>query len=155
MRLPESVREIADVIGDERALYLIGKLPKAMAKNGWNQVSLYVPKRLDFGHQLVRILGWTDANKLVRAFGGEILHPASCAHVYREFRDENMVRLVSEGVPCRMVAEWFGVNVRLVRLVTEHLREKPHEERKAANDNNMPIPNTPRRRANEQRKNAA
>lgn len=134
MKLPPSVQEIADVIGRERALFLIGKLPKCYSgPRKWPQVILYVPKRLTFDHPLVEILGWADAQKLVQAFPGEILHPASCAGIYREFRDENILRLVGEGLPTMMIAEWFGVSDRHVRNLK---REKPHEDLKPANDNN-------------------
>lgn len=137
MRLPASVREIADVIGDERALFLIGRLPKCYSgPRKWPQVILYVPKRLDFDHPLVRILGWNDAQKLVDAFPGEILHPASCSAVYRDYRDENILRLVGEGVPVPMLAEWFDVSERHIKNL---MREKPHEALTAANDNNARV----------------
>jgi hypothetical protein len=114
------------------------------------RVIMYVPKRLDFEHQLVRILGWQDAQKLVNAFGGEILCPANCAAVYRPFRDEHIVRLVSEGVPTTTVAEWFSVSERQVRNLTRDVRaEKPQEDRRAANDNTTGYKITPRRRAND------
>lgn len=155
MKLPASVQEIADVIGDERALFLIGQLPRCIAGDPGKQserVILYVPKKLDFEHALVRILGWQDAQKMVAHFGGEILCPANCAAIYRPFRDENIVRLVTEGVPIPMVAEWFNVSERHVKNAT---REKPQEERRAANDNNDPSKNQGRRRTDEQTRKAA
>jgi hypothetical protein len=168
MRLPGIVQEIADVIGDERALFLIGKLPRCYTpgKTGssWEtgkrvaaeRVIMYVPKRLTFDHQLVTILGWADAQKLVKAFGGEILCPATCAAIYRPFRDEHIIRLVSEGVPTTTVAEWFNVSERQVRNLTRDVRaEKQQEERRAANDNNQGFANTPKRRANDPLKQTA
>lgn len=140
VKLPGSVQEIADVIGRERALFLIGQLPRCFPPSGGGreQVILYVPKRLKPDHQLVQILGWHDASKLVAAFGGEILKPANCAHIHRAHRDANMVRLHAEGVPVQTLAEWFQVCERTVKNV---LREKPQEERKPANDNNARIEN--------------
>jgi hypothetical protein len=166
MKLPDSVQEIADVIGDERALFLIGQLPRCYVpgRSGTSgsvtreagksvaveRVIMYVPKRLTFDHQLVTILGWQDAQKLVTAFGGEILYPANCTAIYRPFRDEHIVRLVSEGVPTVTVAEWFNVSERQVRNLTRDVREKPQEDRRAANDNNHGLPTiTPKRRAND------
>lgn len=148
MRLPNSVQEIADVIGRERALFLIGQLPTCTTidpRTGWKngrRPMLYVPsvRRLQPDHMLVRILGWKDAEKLCRHFGGEILQPASCTEIYRAFRDRSIARLVSEGVPPKMVAEWFGVTDRHVRTAR---RENPQEERTAANDNNATIRNNP------------
>lgn len=141
MRLPASVQELADVIGTERALFLIGRLPRCFAgivtekgsRKAWRPM-LYVPtlRRLTVDHQLVRILGWPDAEKLCRHFGGEILQPANCAEVYRPFRDQSLRRLHTEGVDVKTLAEWFGVSERTVKNA---LAEIPQEGTKAANDN--------------------
>lgn len=147
MRLPSSVQEIADVIGREKALYLIGQLPTCnivdtrTGGSGGRRPMLYVPteRRLKPDHLLVRVLGWNDAVKLCRYFGGEILQPGNCNEIYRPFRDKHIARLVREGVPARMVAEWFGVTDRHVRGV---VREIPQEEYTAANDNNGTRPKT-------------
>lgn len=99
---------------------------------------LYVPtlRRLNPDHALVAILGWNDAERLCRCFGGEILQPANCAEIYRPFRDSNISRLAAQGVPLKLVAEWFNVTDRHVRTVR---REIPQEENRAANDNNLQI----------------
>lgn len=141
MKLPRSVQEIAEVIGRERALYLIGQLPRCFAgKDGhksWRPM-MYVPalRRLTPDHNLVAILGWKDAEKLCRHFGGEILQPGNCAEVYRPFRDRSIARMAAEGVPLKLVAAWFDVTDRHVRTVR---REIPQEENQAANDNNREI----------------
>ncbi|MFC0130740.1 hypothetical protein [Ralstonia solanacearum] len=127
-KLPESVQDIADVIGRERALYLIGQLPRYVAGVPGKQSSrpiLYVPtlQRLKDDHELVRILGRDDAVKLCRALGKEILQPANCAEIYQRYRDKQiacMVRdMVGEGLPnghaVGEVASLFGVSGRTVR----------------------------------------
>lgn len=134
MRLPASVRELADVIGTERALFLIGQLPKCVSKKS-THVILYVPTqaRLTPDHRLVQILGWRDAVKLCQAFGGEILQPANCAQLYRSFRDRSIYRLVTQdGMKLSEVAELFEMTERHVRNV---LREISQQETAAANDN--------------------
>lgn len=139
MRLPESVQEIADVIGRERALYLIGQLPKTYPPStrtnhgATERVILYIPKSLRVDHPLVQILGWHDAMKLVRVFGGEIMQPANCREVYRRFRDQSIGRFIRLGMTTAQVAELMGVSDRHVRNVA---REIPQEERRPANDNN-------------------
>ncbi|WP_052022825.1 hypothetical protein [Ralstonia solanacearum] len=128
MQLPESVQEIADVIGRERALYLIGQLPTyvAGAKDKKSaHISFSVPKlaRLRDEHQLVRILGRADAEKMCQHFGGEILYPANCSEIYRRFRDKQIARMVGdmvgEGLPngyaVAQVASLFDVSGRTVR----------------------------------------
>jgi hypothetical protein len=134
MELPESVLEVVDVIGMDQALFLVGRLPRIFRPGHGDRVNLYVPKRLKLDHDLVKWLGYVDALKLVKEFGGIILQLSQCACVYREFRDENIVRLVNERTPIAMVASWFDVSERHVKNLMR--TEKPHEdERRAANDN--------------------
>lgn len=123
------------MLGRERALFLIGRLPRfvRMDSRQGEQVILYVPRTLKPDHPLVRLIGWADADKLVQAFGGELLKPANCGNVYRGFRDASIRRMVSEGVPAVLVAEWFGLTARHVKNLA---MEIPQEGRVgAANDN--------------------
>lgn len=137
MRLPSSVQEIADVIGRDRALFLVGQLPRCYKTRqhtkqaGWH-VILYVPKVIKPDHQLVQILGWADATKLVAVFGGEILQPANCTEVYRAFRDKTALAMIEAGKTPVEVAELLGVSDRQVRNLR---REKAQEALSAANDN--------------------
>lgn len=134
MRLPASVQELANVIGTDRALYLVGQLPRCFSKKS-THVILYVPKAANLkpDHRLVHILGWNDAVKLCRAFGGEILQPATCADLYRSFRNKSIRRLVNdEGMKPREVAAMFEMSER---QITNILKEKPQEGHTAANDN--------------------
>lgn len=141
MKLPGQAHEISEVIGRERALYLIGQLPRCLktdkrypgAKS--YEVILYVPhiKRLNAEHGLVRILGWNDAAKLCRFFGGELLKPPTCAEIYRRFRDDSIRSLVNDGMSAGDVACVMGVTVRHIRSL---VREIPPEAiPAAANDN--------------------
>ncbi|BAO20662.1 hypothetical protein [Pseudomonas phage PPpW-3] len=135
------MQEIADVIGSERALYLVGQLPRCYAKDSRypnaksSHVILYVPKTLKPDHQLVQVLGWHDAKRMVEAFGGEILQPASCADVYRAFRDRSIVRMLTEGAGVAELAELFGMSVTGVRAIR---RANPQQDIRAANDNTLP-----------------
>jgi hypothetical protein len=140
MKLPDSVQEIADVLGRERALFLIGQLPRCYAgKEGRksSRVILYVPKRIQPDHPLVRILGYPDAQKLARAFGGEILQVANCAEIYRRFRDASIRQMAAARASVQAIAELMQVSKRHVQDV---LRENPQEEiRMMVNDNNPGI----------------
>jgi hypothetical protein len=123
VRLPASVQEIAEVIGRDKALYLIGQLPQC-GKRSW-RVVLYVPKRIDASHQLVRWLGWKDANRLVAEFGGEILQPSNCKHLHLALRNRVIVQMASEGLAPAVIAEAMQITSRQVRNI---LAEKPPEE---------------------------
>jgi hypothetical protein len=120
--LPNSISELVEVLGRERALFLVGRLPrfKRSDMRGGEQVILYVPRRLKPDHLLVRLLGWHDANRLVQAFGGELLKPGNCAEVYRSFRDDGLKSLVGGGVPVSMAADWFGMSERRIRQIVEN-----------------------------------
>lgn len=131
MRLPASVQEIADVIGTERALFLIGQLPRCYTRKSCH-VIMYVPKSLKPDHPLVATLGWHDAKRLVDVFGGEILQPASCADIYRQFRDRSILRMLDEGMKATAIAELMEVSDRHVRNLA---REKAQEDATPANDN--------------------
>lgn len=142
MKLPASVQEIADVIGRERALYLIGQLPRTYppstksARGGAERVILYVPKSLRPDHPLVMILGWKDASRLVSAFGGEVMQPANCRDIYRRFRHRSILAMLEAGESPSNIADLLCVSDRHVRNV---MKENQQEEPVAQNDNNRAI----------------
>lgn len=138
MRLPNSVQEIADVIGRERALYLIGQLPRCVAGAPGKQSSrviLYVPKlrTLPTDHYLVRILGWNDAVKMARAFGGELLQPPNCSEIYRAYRDRMVREMRMQGMTHQYIAAVMAISDRQVRNICAEIPQQ--ELPKAANDN--------------------
>ena len=114
-KLPQSVEEIAEVIGREKALYLIGQLPQSGSRS-W-RVCLYVPKRLPVDHDLVRILGWHDARKLAYAFSGMILQPSNCRSIYRAYRDREILRLADEGMSVAEIASVVELSSYRVREI--------------------------------------
>lgn len=108
--LPDNVRQIAAVIGRERALLLVGKVLKWDRGGNYGRAGcLYVPRRLTPGHKLIDLAGQPDALRLVEAFGGEILHISPCAAVLRRWRNAEAARLAAAGVTRREVAEIIGV----------------------------------------------
>lgn len=141
MRLPGIAQDIADIIGRDLALYLIGQLPRCQVvdrRTGYahgRRPFVYVPtvQRLTPDHQLVRILGFRLAERLCRHFGGELLQPPACDEIYRPFRNAGIRRLVAEGVPATMVADWFGMSDRQVRNIA---REIPQMEAPSVSNDN-------------------
>jgi hypothetical protein len=155
MRLPKSVQEIADVIGRERALYLVGQLPRCVAGAPGKQssrVMLYVPTlpRLTLQHDLVRILGLKDAERMCRHFGGEILQPANCAEIYKNYRDRMIDSLSRDGMSAAQISATVGITVQHVRQVIRETKNPQEEYQKAANDN---APSKRRARAANERSN--
>lgn len=119
--LPEAVREIAAVIGRQRALFLVGQLLNWDNPDPWRgkTVWLYVPtpKRLKPAHKLVAILGWDDAEALARELGGMALQLHSCNGILQRFRDNELRALASQGAATDTLAETFGITPRYVRTI--------------------------------------
>jgi hypothetical protein len=114
--LPDSVAEIAEVIGRDQALHLIGSLPQSGSR-AW-RVCIYVPKRLpSVDHPLVRVLGWKDANKLVNAFSGMILQPSNCRFIVRAARNRRIREMAAEGCSVKEIAHGVDLSVDWVREI--------------------------------------
>jgi len=147
MELPASVQEIADVIGRDKALLLIGKLPRAYSRDKrWpgaqkSTLVMYVPtvKRLGLDHFLVKTLGYIDAVKMCEAFGGEIMYPATCANIHRAFRDQSILSMVRAGMRPQAVAAIVGVSERTVRNLA--MKENPPEVCRVASNDNAEVNN--------------
>lgn len=113
--LPESVAEIAEVIGRDKALMLLGQLPQSGTRP-WRRV-LYVPKKLPIDHPLVHLLGYNDAKKLAYAFAGMILQPSNCKGIYRAYRNRQIRRMSNEGVAVADIAEVVDLSTYRVREI--------------------------------------
>ena len=120
--LPESVAEIAEVIGREKALHLIGSLPQSGSRP-W-RVCVYVPKRLPADHQLVEILGWHDAKRLSWAFAGMILQPSNCRRLAIRTRNREIRAAANDGAAIPEIAHAFDLSPRQVREVI-NAQEEP------------------------------
>lgn len=136
--LPKSGQEIADVIGRDRALFLIGQLPRCSFRDKrWpnamvTEPILYVPKRIKPDHKLVDLVGWDAAVKLVKAFGGEILKPKAHGRIIAEFKIAATEWLARDGHTPQEVAEILSCHPRTIqnRLKDETPREEPKPKRK-------------------------
>jgi hypothetical protein len=124
--LPYQTRLVADVIGVERALYLVANWRRtniANSKHYGERICIYVPATLPVDHELVRVMGWNDAQKLVQAFRGEILQLSTCADVFKAWRNDAIAHLHKTGVPSKKIAEHFKISPRTVERATSHMRK--------------------------------
>lgn len=126
--LPESVQEIAEVIGRDKALWLIGQLPRS-GKRSW-RVCFYVPKTLSPNHKLVAMLGWHDAKRMVNAFSGMILQPSNCSFLVTDARHRRVRELNAEGHTAREIAEQLEISECRVREVIAGRRVSTGANRK-------------------------
>lgn len=123
IRLPKSVQDIADVIGREDALYLVGQLPRCKRVSGGDDVLLYVPsiQRLKPDHRLSKILGFPLAKKLCVHFGGEKLKPANCNGIVRDFRNQSIVLFWEQHHTIEEIASIFDMNTKYTKKILNDL----------------------------------
>jgi len=95
--------EIEAVIGRAATIRLIAAHRGAGARS-W-RVCVYVPKALDDDHKLVRMIGRDAAERLVAAFGGEILQPGHLRGMKSEWMRRTAWQLATEGWPAAWIAE--------------------------------------------------
>lgn len=103
---PDSVQEIINVIGRNKALILAG-----MA-NG----CLYVPqpRRMTPDHWIAQTIGHEAAMELSKEFPGFILKFSTCRYLYRDFRNRTFWRLSDEGWSKSEIAVFFRITERHV-----------------------------------------
>ncbi|QKN87894.1 transcription regulator [Acinetobacter phage vB_AbaP_Alexa] len=123
VRLPKSVQEIADVIGREDALYLIGQLPRCPtpSRRG-SEVLLYVPtlNRLTPDHRLVKILGYPLARKLSANCAG-LWKPANCNGIVRSFRNKSMAEFWESGHTIQDIAAIFETTPKYTKKILQDM----------------------------------
>lgn len=117
------LKSIAKVIGRQNALYLVSQCPryKTEKRAGEGQLLLYVPtlKRLEMRHFLVRALGFPDAEKLSKEFGGELLVLSQCKRLILRARDNGIREMIRMGFKVNELANIFSVTERIVSRVYE------------------------------------
>ncbi|WP_299297463.1 hypothetical protein [uncultured Tateyamaria sp.] len=107
-KLPESVAEIAEVIGREKAIDFVRQLPQSGSRP-W-RACIYIPKHLPADHKLVEMLGWHDASKLAYAFSGMILQPSRLDAMEKAHRNRQIVRAAGDGVPLEEIADVYELS---------------------------------------------
>lgn len=117
------LRSVAEVIGRQNALYLVSQCPryKTEKRAGQGQLFLYVPtlKRLDITHFLVKTLGYSNAEKLSKEFGGELLVLAQCKWMILSARDNGIRKMIRSGFKVQELALMFNVAERIVSKIYE------------------------------------
>jgi hypothetical protein len=112
--LPESLRDVAAVIGRQRTMELVGKISKR-SKNGPRAI-LYIPKKAS-GSRLEELLGLADAEKLAEAFPREILSLGQGWGHYLRFRNNAIRRMRANGATESYTAWAFDMCERQIRNI--------------------------------------
>jgi len=122
-RLPDSVRQVAEVIGEAAALELVKRWPRQAVKGDTPfRPVIYVPAKLTPDHRLVSIIGWHLAVKLVKACGGDIIFLATCANIVRDDRNQAIADALDRNASPAAIAARFNMSERQVRRVIAKMR---------------------------------
>lgn len=122
-RLPDSVQQIADVIGEAAALELVRRWPRTKTNGDIPfRPIMYVPAKLTPEHRLVAILGWQNAARLVRVFPGDLIFLATCAITLRDDRNDVIASMIARKVSVASVSIKLGMSERHVRRIVTKMR---------------------------------
>lgn len=107
--LPETAQQIADVIGVEKTLELVG------GEKCQHSREVYVPKRLRENHWLPELIGREAATQLSKEFPGIRLPlPTSLSKIERNNR---IIQMRHQGETYKVIAERMGMSVDTVKAV--------------------------------------
>jgi hypothetical protein len=110
--LPDTVREIAEVVGVNSALKLSGRV---------RHRKLYVPKEFKEGHWIATEIGESEARRLSKTFGGCLLDLASCFALRTAQRREAMRREYQAGASVHDLMARHGMSKRGVQYALKGL----------------------------------
>lgn len=118
MSLPQSVKDIADLLGTAAALALVKayggvyvKCPVAGGRDGKTRRDLFA------------ILGEEKANIFIRHYAGERVAVARCHSSLRDARDTEIITKYDSGVSAAKLALEYGMTERNVRNILKRIPE--------------------------------
>ena len=123
--LPESVEEIAEVIGRGNAVRLV-EGTRASGKRRWRR-SLYVPAEMPEDHRIVSMVGLEVATRLSFSHGNCIVELPSCFALRKAYAADYSLHLTAAGASEAEIARELGVELKTVRSLLDaahywHLR---------------------------------
>jgi hypothetical protein len=110
--LPESMEEIAEVIGRGNAVRLV-EGTRAGGKRRWRR-SLYVPSEMTEEHRIASMVGFEDATRLSFSHGNCIVELPSCHGLRKAYLADHAMRLNDGGATAAEIAQELGVEQKTV-----------------------------------------
>jgi hypothetical protein len=111
--LPESVEEIAEVIGRGNAVRLV-EGTRASGKRRWRR-SLYVPKEMPEDHRIASMVGLDAATRLSFSHGNCIVELPSCFALRKAYAADYGLRLSDAGASETEIAKELGIEPKTVK----------------------------------------
>lgn len=117
--LPESLREIIELIGMPATLSLVGR---------WGGVRLYIPERIRPDHVLAQTLGVDNARALSEIFARCEINVPKCDAALRRIRDREIRRLhFEDGWPAHRLARHYHLTERQVYTILAQSDASPDD----------------------------
>ena len=121
--LPESLREVVDLIGLAATLRLVEQFG--------GMIALYVPREIEADHQLAAELGLPAARKLAGHYGGDYLRNIPrCASGLRRIRNAE-IRRRSRAEPAPKLALAFGLTERQIWTILGEVDDSSQDRQSA------------------------
>ena len=117
MPLPETLADIAEVIGRENALRLSEGLPST-GRRPWRKM-LYVPRALRDDHPLVELVGRKAAHALSATHTNMIIEVPVCQEIQRAYRDHVIAYLREQGLSLSEISRLVGASPGVVASAPE------------------------------------
>lgn len=111
--LPESVEEIAEVIGRGNAVRLV-EGTRASGKRRWRR-SLYVPADMPEGHRIASMVGLEMATRLSFSHGNCIVELPSCFALRKAYAAVYAQQLTDAGASEGEIAKEMGIEPKTVK----------------------------------------
>lgn len=119
--LPPILEEISSVIGRDKTITLVGKLPRSaqIKRDGRTRqrIYLYIPKTLTPEHKLIELLGYEDALKMVDAFAGEIICVPSLKNMHTHFLHHSIRAQYGAGVNIEILVIIFNMTRKNIQRI--------------------------------------
>ncbi|MBF0215062.1 MAG: hypothetical protein HQM00_16120 [Magnetococcales bacterium] len=103
--MPNSMCEIAEIIGKEGAITLIQE---------YGGTRIFVPRKLRVQNKLATLLGIEQALKLSQHFGGETLNIVRGADMLRQKRNREIIQLYDSGKRVPDLARAYNLTERRI-----------------------------------------
>ena len=106
--LPESLREIMEIIGQPGTMKLVEQ---------YGGTRIFIPSRVRAQHKLANLLGLEQARRLCHHFGGETLCIARSARAKLQERNREIVRRYDAGEAVRSLAIAYQLTERQIYTI--------------------------------------
>lgn len=119
--LPQSMREVVELIGVESTFKLIDRF------SGINE--LYIPERIKSSHPIAEAVGYFNARKLSQNFGKTYINVPRAAAAMRALRNDMIRTEYSQGIlSARQLAQKYSLTERWIwEIIGQAVNDKQGE----------------------------